>query len=498
MLKRLANIIRYCCVIVLTMLGITGYNVSAQVLGTVTNYSGSRGLAVNPSLMTTSFVYADFGLNLGVSAYNDFAYINAKDYNNLLIGNGLSDYYVNGKRYNVGFVINKDPKYIYENLDFNVISMMYNPRGKRAYGFFVNNRVYTHGKRIPWEIPEAAMVSVEEGGYIGNNYKSENAKIGMMAWSEVGFSYSMTVYDRYYDKFDVGITLKGLLGYAGVALNLNEVDKDIVDKNVSVIHKLDMTAAMAGPVSYEAQFVDGQLFDQNNLLNGLGLGFDLGVTYINKKDDKEHSEVKRSCTFPKILYNWRLGVSLLDVGAIRFNKNARVYRYFSEEDKDFDISRLEGVVNFDSMMDTLNSMFYENPSEAFDGEEFAMGLPTALSIQFDYNLWRGFYINSTWIQPLRFWNYSAARPAMLTVSPRYESSFFDVSLPVSLHNYEAIMIGAEMRLAFLTVGTHNIFNYIGIGKSYGLDIYVAIKFNLYKGKCWKKVVKDSCWNANFR
>lgn len=473
-------------------------DVSAQVLGTATNYSGSRGLAVNPSLMTTSFVYADFGLNLGVSAYNDFAYIYAKDYKNLLKGDGLSRYYVNGKRYNVGFVINKDPKYVYENLDFNVISLMYNPKGKRAYGFFVNNRVYTYGKRIPWEIPEAAMVSIEDGDYIGKNYKSENAKIGMMAWSEIGFSYAMTVYDRYSDKFDVGITLKGLLGYAGVALNLNEVDKDIVDKNVSVIHKLDMTAAMAGPIDYDAQFSDGQLFNRNSLTNGLGLGFDLGVTYINKKDEKEHGEVKRSCTSPKILYNWRLGVSLLDVGAIRFNKNAKVYGYFSETDKDFDISRLEGVENFDSMMDTLNSMLYENPAEAVDGKEFMLGLPTALSLQFDYNLWKGFYLNSTWIQPLRFWKYSVTRPAMLTVSPRYESLLLDVSLPVSLYNYERIMIGAEMRLAFLTLGTQNIFNFIGIGKSYGLDVYVAIKFNLYKGKCWKNVIKDSCWNADFR
>lgn len=498
MLKGLANTIRGCGVFVLMMLSALSYNVSAQVLGTATNYSGSRGLAVNPSLMTTSYVYADFGLNLGISAYNDFAYLHAKDLFSLIYNGTLSDYHVNGRTYSMGFVMNKNPKYVYENLDFNVISMMLCPKGKRAYGIFVNNRVYTSGKRIPWEIPEAAIVSIEEGDYLGKNYKSENAKIGLMAWSEVGLSYSMTVYDRHSDKFDVGMTAKGLLGYVGVALNLDDVDKDIVDKNVSVIHKLNMTADMAGPIDYEAQFADGQLFDKNRLINGLGLGFDIGVTYTNKKDEKEHGEVKRPCTFPKIQYNWRLGVSLLDVGAIRFNKNTRTYRYFSEEDKVFDISRLEGVVNFDSMMDTLNSIFYENPAEARGGDGFVMGLPTALSVQFDYNIWRGFYVNSTWVQPLRFWNYTASRPAMLIVSPRYESSFFDVSAHVSLYNYEKIILGAEVRLAFLSVGTHNIFNFIGLGESYGLDVYAAVKFNLNKGKCWKKVIKDSCWNANFK
>lgn len=498
MLKELANTIRGCGVFVLMMLSALSYNVSAQVLGTATNYSGSRGLAVNPSLMTTSYVYADFGLNIGVSAYNDFAYLHAKDLFNLIYNGTLSDYHVNGRTYPMGFVMNKNPKYVYENLDFNVISMMLCPKGKRAYGIFVNNRLYTSGKRIPWEIPEAAIVSIEEGDYLGKNYKSENAKIGLMAWSEVGLSYSMTVYDRYSDKFDVGMTAKGLLGYVGVALNLDDVDKDIVDKNVSVIHKLNMTAAMAGPIDYEAQFADGQLFDKNRLINGLGLGFDIGVTYTNKKDEKEHGEVKRPCTFPKIQYNWRLGVSLLDVGAIRFNKNTRTYRYFSEEDKVFDISRLEGVVNFDSMMDTLNSIFYENPAEARGGDGFVMGLPTALSVQFDYNIYNKFYVNATWIQPVRFFEYSVSRPPQLVVEPRFESTYFDFTLPVTLYNYHRFLVGAEMRLAFLTVGTQNIFNFLRYGESYGLDVYVALKFNLYKGKCPNRVRKDECWNANFR
>ena len=486
------------CLLVLLTFFVVSNDVFAQFLGTSTNYSGSRGLAVNPSLMTTSYVYADFGVNLGVSAYNDFAYINAKDYYNMLIGNGLSNYYVEGKEYPIGFVMNENPKFINENIDVNVLSVMYNPRGKRAYGFFVNNRVYTSGKRIPWEIPEAAMVGIENSDYLNKNYKSEDGRIGMMAWSEVGFSYAMTVYDRYSDKFDVGLTLKGLLGYAGMALNLNEVDKDIIDKNVSIIHKLNMTAAVAAPIDFQAQFVDGQVFDVNHPVQGMGMGLDIGFTYTNKKDEKEHAVVKRPCTFPKIEYNWRLGVSLLDFGAVHFNKSARVYSYLSDEDKVFDVSRLEGVKSLDMMMDSLNSMFYENPAEAFDGESFMMSLPTALSVQFDVNVWKGFFVNSTWIQPLRFWKFSAMRTAMLTVSPRYESSFFDIAAPVSLYNYEKIMIGAEVRLAFLTVGTQNIFNFLGVGKSYGMDVYAAVKFNLYKGKCWKKIIKDSCWNANFR
>lgn len=492
------HIIRCCWLLFLMFFVAFGNNVSAQILGTSTNYAGSRGLAINPSLMTTSYVFADFGVNVGASATNNFAYLYAKDYYNLLRGNALSDYYVNGVRYDFGFLMNRKPKNVYEAADATVLSAMYNPNGKIAFGLFVNNRVYTSGTKIPWEILEAAVVGIENGDYIGKQYDSKNAKIGLMAWSEVGLSYSMTVFDRFSSKFDAGVTMKGLLGYGGVALNLNQINKDIVDKSVSVIHSLDMNAAMAVPVDYGAKFDGGQIFNMDEPVKGMGLGFDIGFTYTQKKDDKEYNKVARPCTFSKIRYIWRLGVSLLDVGAVRFDKNAKVYRFNSDNDKVFDVSRLEGVESFDAMMDTMCLMFYDDVSEADAGNKFVIGLPTALSVQFDYNIWKNFYVNATVVQPFRLFEYSVKRSAQVVVEPRYETTFFDFSLPVTFYNYERLIVGMEARLFFLTVGTQNIMNFLGVGKSFGLDIYAAVKFNLYKGKCLKNVVKDACWNAKFQ
>ena len=497
--KKEGNIAKSVRILLLIVFFVFANRISAQFLGTSTNYSGSRGLAVNPSLMTTSFVYADFGLNLGFMAYNDFAYLHASDYIKILTGaESTSDYYVNGKKYNFGFVVNTNPKNVYETIDVNVISTMFNPNGKMAFGFFVNNRLYTNGTRIPWEIPEASLITLEEGDYLNKNYKSENSKIGLMAWSEVGFSFATTVFDRYSDKFDIGITAKGLVGYVGVDINLDEVDKDIIDKNNINIHKLDMFAAMAAPVDYNAKFVDGTIFNQNELVNGYGVGFDIGVTYTYKKDDKTYPASRRPCLSRKIGYVWRLGASLLDVGAIDFNKNAKVFKLYSDTDKNFDVSELEGVKDFNEMMDRLSGMFYDDPKDAYDGNSFLMGLPTAMSVQFDYNFYRDFYVNATWIQPIRMFKYSARRPAQLAVSPRFETAYFDFSLPLTLFNYEKVFVGAAARLGILTVGTQNIFNLIGIGESYGLDFYVAVKLNFIKGKCFRNVVKDSCWNANFR
>lgn len=487
---------RLCLLFFLTFFMVSN-GVFAQFLGSSSNYSGSRGLAVNPSLMTTSYVYADLGLNLNFSVYNDFAFIHASDYWKLLNGNNMSDYYVNGKKYPIGFVINKNPKYVYETLDFNVISGMYSPNGKRAFGFYVNNRVYTNGTRVPWEIPEASVVTLEDGDYIGKNYKSEDSRFGMMAWSEVGLSYSSTVYERYDKKIDVGVTLKGLIGYAGLDVDLNEVDKDILSKDSVCLHKLDMTAAMSAPVNYTSKFSEMNFFNPDKLINGYGVGFDIGITYTRKKDNKVSSSVKRPCNAPRVEYFWRLGLSLLDVGAISYNNNARIYRFQTETDKIFDISRLEGVGDFSSLIDTVSLMINDNAGDAYVGSGFMMGLPTAVSLQFDYNIYKSFYANVTWLQPLRLFERSAFRQSMLVVKPRYESMLMDISVPVTLYNYDKIFVGFEARLAFFAIGTHNIFNYIGIGDSNGLDVYIALKFNLYKGRCFGGV-RDTCWNADFR
>lgn len=490
------NIVRCSVIAVLMGLFVCPDEASAQFIGSSTNYAGSRALAVNPSLMTTSFVYADFGLNLGVVAYNDFAYLHASDYYRLLNGENPSDYYVDGRRYDVGFLINSKPKYVYETLDFNLLSAMYNKDGKHAFGIVINNRVYTSAKRVPWEVLEASLKSIDST-FFDRNYVSKNTKISLMAWSEVGLSYAATVLDFDYDKVDFGITAKGLLGYSGVALNLNKVDKDIVDKNISIIHSLDMSAAMSAPIDYDAKFADGQIFDANSIVNGFGLGFDIGFTYTHKISNKHISASKHACIAPKINYHWRFGVSLLDVGAISFKNNAKIYKFLTDTDKTFDVRDLEDSEDFEAMMDKLSGAFYDDPSDADGGSKFLMGLPTALSVQFDYHLAKNVYVNATWVQPLRLLRYSTRRPAQVVVEPRFESRYFDLTMPVTFYNYEKIFLGAELRLAFLTVGTHNIFNFLGVGESYGLDAYVALKFNFYKGKCFGGR-RDACWNANFK
>ena len=482
---------------ILMILCFVGGDVCAQIMGTSTNYSGSRGLALNPSLMTTSYVYADFGLNLSMSAYNDFIYLKSTDYYSLWKYGETSEYLIYGKSFDYGFDMNGKSKNLYETVDFNIFSAMFNNDGYMAWGIFLNNRIYSNGTKLPWEIAEASVMGIEGGDYLERNYKSYNGRFGMMAWSELGLSWSKVIHEGYHKKLDFGVTAKGLLGYLGLNLNLNEVDKDIYTADSIMIHKVDLQAAISGPVDYTAKFDGGNIFDAGNLVNGLGVGFDIGFTYTYNKDYNTRHVIGRPCEIRRIPYVWRLGVSLLDVGAIHYNKNARTYKMFSDKDSKFDGQKLDGVQDFDEMMERLGDMFYDDPSQMRGNDDFWMGLPTALSVQLDYSFEKNYYLNVTWVQPVKLFDYSAYRPALFVVEPRYEKKYFDIAIPVTYYNYEKFFLGVEARLDFLTIGTQNLFNAFGVGYSYGLDLYVALKFNLYKERC-SGDKGDDCWNFNYR
>lgn len=469
---------------------------SAQFLGTTSNYSGSRALAVNPSLMTTSYNYSDFGLNLNFGAYNDMFFAPSKEIISVIKGNPYGyKYEYNGNLFDIGFLANTKSKYLTESLDVNALSFMINPNGKQAFGFFMNTRLYSGVNKIPWEIPEMMIVSLDNGDYFNQNYQSRDWDVSTMTWGEIGFSYSRIVYERYDDKIDVGASLKGLVGFDAAVLRVNNLDYEMLNRDSAYIHSIDFDALYSLPVNYDANFNGDNILNTNKIVSGYGLGFDIGVTYTRKKDTDIPKKVKVSCAYPITPYKWRVGLSILDIGAIKFNNNAVNNKFASSKDVIIDFSTFNNINTFGKLVDTLSVIFDDDKTQS-SAEAITIGLPTALSLQFDYNFGNNLYVNVLWVHPLRLMTHSVCRAASVVLEPRYETTFFEVSLPVTLYNYEKIFIGLSVRAAFVTVGTQNLLNLVGIGDAYGADFYVSLKFNFAKGRCHG--YRGACWNADFR
>ena len=473
---------------------------SQSLIGTQSSYAGSNSMSMNPASMTTSDVYFDFSLvNLGLSFYNNYAYIKANDFSAFVFSkeHGFPTYDIDGEK--LSFLTydrnDKKPNDIYESLDANVMRFMYNIDTKQAVAFSLNARAYTSAVGIPYEIPEIITKGLDDDNFNGH-YVSSGTSVSTMEWAEVALAYSRKLYDRYHNRIDVGLSVKYLLGYSAAVGNINELDYDIFYEDSIVVNKFNADLAYSLPINYNADFSSSSLFD-NSIVRGTGVAFDLGLTYTYKKNIASNERrILASCMQPKLDYVWKLGISLMDVGYIRFKNNAVVNSFINDKEVLFDTYAFDHVKKFNDMMEFMSAVYYDGDSLAsLVANDFSVGLPTTLRLQFDYNIKDNFYVNTTYIQPLKLMKYSVAAIPQLMVEPRYESEYLEFSIPITLQDYRHLLIGASARIGFVTIGTQNISSYLGFGDVKGVDVFVSVKFNMTKGKCDDRF--GACWSSGF-
>lgn len=487
-------------IILLTFL--TTNSFSQSLVGTQSNYAGSRSLSMNPALMSTSNLYSDFSVaSLGLTFSNDFLYINGADLSKFFFTEEHpAPEYIIDDSYKSNFMIYDNPNFkpnnVYESLDLSLLSFMYSIDSKQTVGFSLNGRVYTSGTNIPHDVPQLCVFGLEEESLHGR-YQSSGAEISTMEWAELAFSYSRKVYDRYLNRMDAGVSAKYLLGYSAAAANINNLDYEIFSEDSVVVNNFDSEMAYSLPLNYNESFTSKSLFDKS-LVRGNGLSFDIGISFTRKKNIVYNQpRLISSCMMPKVDYRWRLSASLMDVGFINFNKNALTHEFVNDGSVNFDKTIFDNVESFNDMVGFLSEIYYNgDPSASVVGDKFKMGLPTTFRLQFDYNIVEHFYVNTTFIQPISLLKYSVKAAPQLLVEPRFESDYFDFSIPLTLRDYQHFMVGASARIGFVTIGTQNLASYLGFGNVNGMDLYVSVKFNFAKGSC--DVNKfDACWSADY-
>lgn len=473
---------------------------SQSLVGINGNYAGSSSLSTNPAFINTSNVYFDVAVaNVGLSLYNDYAYIKGADMSSFIFSRNhvFPTYNIDGVNYNFLTYSNEEnrPNNIYESLDADVLRLMYNIAGKQSVALSLKTRVYTSGTNIPYEIPEIIAKGLEDDNFNGH-YISSNTSISTMEWAELALAYSRKLYDRYQNRFDVGLNVKYLLGYSAAAGNINDLDYEIFNEDSIVVNRFNADLAYSLPINYNADFASSSVFD-NSLVRGKGFAFDIGFSYARKKGGlSDDRRMLAPCMQPKLNYLWRVGVSLMDVGFIRFENNAVDNSVRSDDSILFDSDIFNDVESFDDMMKFLSAAYYDGDTMAsFVADYFSVGLPTTLRLQFDYNIKDDFYINATFVQPLKLMRYSVEASPQLMIEPRYETEYFEFSMPLTLRDYRFLNLGASARIGYITVGTQNIASYLGIGNVKGLDVYVSLKFNLVKGGCYDRF--GACWSSSF-
>ncbi len=457
-------------------------------------YSGISSASLNPALLTGTRVYMDVNLLTGnVAMANDMIFF-APDNRTILKAIKLDTNVFNGPYYggNRSYDYYRDGK----NKYFSIAAKLIGPSimiqaDRHAFGLTTSTRSFHSGNHIPYSMPVIIYEGLYYKPYHGIERDDYDYSVTSMTWSEIGLSYAYNFYDLYSNRFTFGVTLKALAGYQGGYIDMRNANYVIIDDRSVDFKNIDADIAYALPVDYGEDLI----INTSPLFKGYGAGMDIGLVYTKLKSTLVYERDEKICARPYNDYLFKVGISFLDLGSISFTKNTELHRFdnVSKEWIDFDTIEFRGIRG---NMQTYSTGFYGDPDASLIGNELTVGLPAAVSLQFDYHLKQRVYLGGMWMHPLRFNARTLWRPAQLAFVPRYEHRMLGVSVPVSLFNYRDPRIGIAVRFFSLTMGTDRLGSLLGLSNFNGMDFYFSIRFNINKGAC-SSYRHGACTNRNF-
>lgn len=205
----------------------------------------------------------------------------------------------------------------------------------------------------------------------------DNKQTNALSYYDITVNYSRIVHDNSNSIVSIGYSGKLLSGLDALSLTT---------LNNRSIHQGDSTFKVAD-AQYAYAFPDPSqhtgLFDTR----GIGIGSDIGFTYLKRLNRKNHP--LRCASFRKKYpplreYKWKLGVAIIDIGSIQFNTEAS-QKMFTLVRAQLDTLRfrdIRNVYHFDSLL-VQNVL---PTGSVLEDKTFYAGLPTTLTVQFDHFL----------------------------------------------------------------------------------------------------------------
>lgn len=315
-------------------------------------------------------------------------------------------------------------------------------------------------------------------------FNNSTASLNVNAFAETGLTYARVILDKERHFLKGGLTVKRLSGLYSAYMHLKEMDYTISEDASGDTH----VKANNVDLRYGYSRMEFGDLDENELRDALtfnapgnGWGFDVGFTYEFRPDiDKYRYTMngKEKLDNRKNKYKYRIGVSLTDLGGIKYAQAQHV-RAYNIVRRNYDIP-LDSLNGLDG--DAMNKVFNVQPNER--STSFKAGLPSTLHLNFDYRLANKIYVNAAIIQNLRGKFAVGSRYASVaSVTPRIEMKWFELSAPLTLfNNYQQFAVGSMVKLGPLFVGSDNLMAVAGLGKPFGADVYMGLTMPIYKGK----------------
>lgn len=281
------------------------------------------------------------------------------------------------------------------------------------------------------------------------------AKLASDAFGEIALSYALPVLDQDQHFIKVGGTYKYIRGLQTTQLtatgrfgapadqlsySLNSMQTTYSD--LITLNKLTFSDALLGAVP------------------GIGNGFDIGFTYEFRPEAESYRypmNGKRLVDASTTKYKYRFGMSLLDIGSIRY-KNASSW---SVQPRDGTLlqSDVQPPKTPTQVRDAVARSLGIVPEGTIG--DLSMKLPQTLSVQLDAQVKNGWFVGATWWKPTNASGVAQHRAELITIGPRYESAKREYSASINYWQpLGKVSIGAHARFGKFTIGSDNLLGFI--------------------------------------
>ncbi|MBN8703589.1 MAG: OmpA family protein [Bacteroidetes bacterium] len=442
---------------------------SQDFLGYInSNYSGVNGINLNPASIADSRYKVDVNL-IGASGYL---------YNNYV--GMLSDAFkeegaFDDTLFKVNYLRLKETdksKSLFLRNNFELPSVMVSITPKDAIGFSWRIRNYINIDGVEQEMADLIYNDFSMNNLYNKSISNERLSAQFMSWSEVGFSYARVLLDKERNFMKAGVRAKIIRGIAGGYLFVDNLNYKIKNNDTISIENTTVRYGVSDNLDFSGE---------GNIKFGSSrsLGLDVGFVYEYRPNWKKYryemdgdtNLVRRD----KNKYKLRLGLSILDIGGVKFTKSSTSSDYYANV-SNMALSELD-VEDTDELSDSLAGIFQPISSSS----TFKMNLPTAICAQIDYNIYKDFYINFT---PYIAFKYKKNENKVhdfttISITPRWDHKWFGVFLPVSHNGLTGTNLGVSFRLGPVIFGTTDVLPIIGTRDIYGVDFHLTTKIPIF-------------------
>ncbi|HLN53229.1 MAG TPA: DUF5723 family protein [Lentimicrobium sp.] len=472
---------------ILTLLIFNGIKSHAQeyMPFTQSNYSGVSALGLQPAAIADSRYKFDmvlFGLNFQMS--NNYMAIKRESLFKYIDKMGTYDFWSGN--------LEDDKTYVYRNdngkdktgllgLGVYLPSFMINLDNYSAFAFTSTTRVAANFDHISQEFATFLASEFQYDDIIGKQVTNKNININAQVWSEFGLTYARIIplnTEKHFLKG--GITLKYLQGIASGYASSPQFKFGLENGEID---SPDMLSIYNSKINYGlAGNFDDAGFTPFDFVSDPGFGMNIGFVYEYRPNVNSHKydmDGKTGIMRPdQDKYLLKIGIALVDIGSMKYTKKYDS-QDFTADVINWDLKDIE-IESPEDLNETLKEKF--NFKENII-ETYKMGLPTALSLQIDYNAARNFYVNFSPYLSLR--NSDALKTnnhyySTFSLTPRYDLRWFGASLPIQVDQFGRLRTGLALRLGPVWLGSTTGMTNVLSAKSYSTDVYVMVKIPVFR------------------